>query len=158
MQVGENMWILLAICGLIPVVYLGHLLSKLDMFVAKGSVQIENSMTPTAIVLGETEQAKQITVLLEMNSILVFHLTEPFLFEPNQNFCYLFALSENDADNIVLCKIGKRVYSIEKMISLCNDRCNESMFIHEEIDYLSGEESTAQMIYQVLLPKANGKM
>ncbi|MGE4284517.1 MAG: hypothetical protein AB7G87_12500 [Clostridia bacterium] len=152
------MWVLLIIGGLIPFVYFGYLVSKLDKFLAQGGFAMEDDkMCPIAIVLGQTELAKQITNLLREDKIPVFPLTEPFLLEREKNFCYLFALSENDADNIVLCKIGKKVYGVNKMISLCNDRRNEGMFISERIRYLSGENITAQTIYRTVLQETEAK-
>jgi hypothetical protein len=145
------MWILLALGFLIPFVYIGYLLSKLDKFLEEtGAVIEDRKKSPVAIVLGSTDLAKQVGELLEKNRIRVFHLTEPFLLEREQNFRYMFALSENDADNIVLCKIGKEVYSIEKIISLCNDPRNEGMFLGERIRYLSVQGVTAHMLYQAV--------
>src|SRR5665647_1259517 len=114
------MWILLLIGCLIPLIFIGYLMSKLDKFIGEGGVGTENNeICPVAIVLGETELAKEITKLLEKSNIPIYPLTEPFLLEQAQDLRYLFALSDNDADNIVLCKIGKKLYNIEKMISLC---------------------------------------
>jgi hypothetical protein len=37
----------------------------------------------------------------------VIHLTDPFQLAQERKLCYLFALSESDADNIAFYKIGK---------------------------------------------------
>ena len=146
------MWIVLVMGCLIPLVYIGYLMSKLDKFIAEGGVGTENNeIYPVAIVLGETELAKELAKLLEKSSISIFPLTEPFLLEREQNLRYLFALSDNDADNIVLCKIGKKLYNIEKMISICNDRRNVGMFMSEKIVYMTSDEVTAQMLYQAVI-------
>ena len=153
------MWLLLIISLLIPIVLIGYSISKVDLFLAKGGFTKEIEETrPTAIVLGKTELARQVTELLERNAIPVFRLTEPFLVDQTNNFCYLFALSKNDADNIILCKIGKRVYSIEKMISLCNDRMSEGLFMSEGIRYMAGNEVTAQNLYQAILPEMEAEL
>ena len=149
------MWLLLIMSILILVVFIGYFISKVDRFLDKGGFEKEltvvDEVRPTAIVLGKTELARQIVELLQKNAIPVFSLAEPFLIEQNQNFCYLFALSENDADNIILCKIGLKVYNVKKTISLCNNRVSEDMFISEGIRYTTGKEVTAQMLYQALL-------
>ena len=145
------MRILLVIGFLIPVVYIGHLMTKLDRFLGQGGFQLKyNEMIPVAILLGGTDLAKQVERLLQENGIPVLTLSEPFLLQ-QQNFRYLFALSENDADNIVLCKVVKKIYIVEKIISLCNDRRNESMFKGEEIPYVLEENVTAQMIYEFVV-------
>jgi hypothetical protein len=146
------MSILIIVSLLVPVIYLGYLLSKLDKFLEKGGFVMEKDETyPIAIVLGESNLAKQMTELLEKNKISVWPLKEPFLIEQEKSFQYIFALSESDADNIVLCKIGKKLFNVEQIISFCNERRNENMFINEKIRYLAGEDITAQMLYQVVL-------
>lgn len=148
------MWFLIAVGCIIPFVFLGHLLSRLDKFLDGGGFQNEeNKVSPTAVVLGVTELAIQITGILKNEGITVLTLTEPFLLEQGQNFEYLFALSDNDTDNIILCKIGRKVYNIDKMISICNDFQNKNMFKTENIRYLSRQEVTAQMLYQAVLQK-----
>lgn len=153
------MWILLIIGFMIPLVYIGHLMSKLDKFLGKEGIQAQDdAICPVAIIFGEANLAKQVTQLLKKDGVPVLTLTEPFLVQQEQCFRYLFALSENDADNIVLCKIGKKVYNIEKIISLCNDRRNEEMFMSEKIRYLPCENVTAQLLYESVLHSAEVEM
>jgi hypothetical protein len=109
---------------------------------------------PLAVVMGETDLAKSMVDYLTVKEIPVFSLSEPVLLERGKNFDYLFALSGNDADNIVLCKIGRKVYCIDKIISLCNDRENERMFAKEKIRYLSGKDVKASMFFNAVLQKA----
>lgn len=132
--------------------YFGYRVMKMiDNFIAVSNVSEDTKTYPIAIVLGKTELANQVIALLEKNRIRVLYLTEPFLIEQEQQFTYLFALSENDADNIVLYKIGFKLYGLEKMIALCNDSRNESMFNKEKIHFLSARGVTAQMIYDTVL-------
>ena len=153
------MWILLIIGFVIPLVYIGHLMSKLDKFLGKEGIKAQDdAICPVAIVLGAADLAKLVTQFLEKDGIPVLTLTEPFLVQKEQCFRYLFALSENDADNLVLCKIGKKVYNIENIISLCNDRRNEGMFKSEKIRYLMGENVTAQLIYESVLHSTEVEM
>lgn len=153
------MWILQLIGFLIPFIYIGYLMSKLDKFLAKGGLIIkEDEIYSSAIVLGETDIAKQTTELLQKNAVYVLTLKEPFLLEQEQNFGYLFALSDKDIDNIILCKVAKKVYSIEKIISLCNDGKNEGMFMSEKIRYFSGENITAEMLYHLVLQETEVKV
>ena len=153
------MWILLIIGFVIPVVYIGYLISKLDKFLEEEGIKVQDdTICPVAIVLGGADLAKQVTQLLQKDGISVLTLTEPFLVQQEQCFRYLFALSDNDADNIVLCKIGKKVYNIEKIISLCNDRRNEGMLMSEKIKYLTGANVTAQLIYERVLNSTEVEM
>lgn len=153
------MWMLLVIVFLIPLFYIGYLMSKLDKFLEKGGFKTkDDEICPVAIVLGTTDIAKQIIAILQNNTIPILILAEPFLLKQEQSFRYVFALSESDMDNMVLCKIVKKVYSVEKIISLCNDRKNEGMFMSEKIRYLLSENVTAQMIYQSVMQETEGEL
>lgn len=149
------MWFLLILGTLFPVVFIGYYVTKLDMFLEKGGFQkAENEIQTVAIVFGASALTKDITVLLQENKIQVFPLHDPILLEQGRNFRYLFALSEKDADNIVICKICRRLYGTDKMISLCNDRLNERMFISEGIRYMPYKEATARLLYQLVLTES----
>jgi hypothetical protein len=153
------MGLLLIIGFIIPFVFLGYFIIRLDRFLAKNAMVIDDdAILPGAIVLGRNELAMRIIDLLERDRIQVIHLTEPFMFKREQNLRYLFALSENDADNIVLCKIGKKTYDIEEMISICNDRRNERMFVSEKIHYLLSEKLTAQVLYKIVVKETEMKL
>lgn len=146
------MWVLLIVSIMVPVCIIGYYIFKLDRFLEQDSrKKAKAEPSPVAIVLGSSELVKEITGLLRQNTIEIFHITEPFLFIQEGSFRYLFALSEKDADNIVICKIGRKIYNIEQMISLCNDRMNEGMFIKEGIRYMYGTQTTAQKLYQSVL-------
>ena len=146
----------LLILGFIALfIYFGYyVMTKLDKFLAeKGFAAEKDEIRPAAVIMGETALAKEIGGLLERDGIRVLRITEPFLIEQGQNLRYLFALSENDADNIVLYKIGFKVYGMEKMISLCNDSRNEGIFIREGIRCLLREKATAGLLYQAVMRK-----
>lgn len=148
------MWVLLLLSIFILLAFIGFFISKVDLFLDEGGFTKEYDDTaPAAIVMGKTEIARQVTELLEKNEIPVFFLAEPFLFEQARKFRCLFALSEDDVDNIVLCKIGKKIYNIEKMICLCNDHKCEGLLIHEGIPFIPDMEVTAQLLYQAVLQK-----
>lgn len=143
------MKILLAICFLVPFIYFGYLMSRLDKFLANNAVSIGKAdKSPRAIVLGRTDLARRMTNLLENKGIKVINLEDPFQLVQEQKLCCLFALSERDADNIAFCKIGKKLYGIEDMISICNDKRNENMFKSENISYLLNENAAVGELFQ----------
>lgn len=146
------MWLLLLLSIFLVVVFIGYFISKIDVFLDKGGFVREYvQICPFAIVMGETELAMQVIELLKKDAIPVFRLTEPYLAEQEHKFRCLFALSGDDADNIVLCKIGKKIYNIEKIICLCSDRKNEGLLKNEGISYLTDREATAELLYQAVL-------
>lgn len=151
------MKILLVISFLVPLIYIWHIISKLDDLPPGNEVPIAgNSKTANAIVLGSTSLAKKTTGLLEDKGFQVIRLTDPFQLAQERKLCYLFALSESDADNIAFYKLGKKLYCIENLISICNDKRNENMFICENISYLLAEKTSADELIQIVLqPEVN---
>ena len=149
---GVIMKILLVISFFIPLIYIGYLVTKLDRFLSGNSDAATSTVNPSsAIVLGSTNIATKTAELLEDMGIQVIHLLDPFQLIKEQKLCYLFALSESDADNIAFCKIGKKLYGIDSMISICNDMKNENMFISENIRYLSIERISAAKLIKLVL-------
>lgn len=152
------MKILLVISFLIPLIFMGYLMSKLDVFLSNNALSIESTeKSANAIVLGRTVLAGETIELLESKGLQVLHLTDPFQLAQERKLCYLFALSESDADNIAFYKIGKRVYCIENIISICNDNRNENMFKSENINYLLREKTSADKLFQIVLQQPEVK-
>jgi hypothetical protein len=146
------MKILLLISFLVPLIYIWYLISKLgDFLEGKAVPNVITGNSASAIVLGSTKLAKHTTELLEDKGFQVVCLTDPFQLTQERKLCYLFALSESDADNIAFYKIGKKLYCLENLISICNDKRNESMFISENINYLLSEKTSAVRLIQLVL-------
>jgi len=152
------MKILLILFFLAPFIYFGYLMTRLDGFLA-GNIKEANGLSDysSAIVLGENDLAGQVCQLLQEHQIKVIRMLEPSLFEREQRHKYLFALSENDADNIVLCKVGKKLYNIEAMIAVCNERKHEGMFQGEKIPYQLKERAAAQSVYKAVFKELRVK-
>lgn len=145
------MKLLLVISFLIPLVYIWYLISRLgDFLEVKGIQAVDQDEPESSIVLGETRLAENTTRLLEKKGIRVIRLTDPFQLIQEKKLYYLFALSDSDADNIAVSKIGKKLYCIKRSIGICNDRKNENMFINEKVNYvLAGETSPEKLILMV---------
>lgn len=147
------MKILLILCFSAIFLCFGYfIMARIDSFLAQGGFEDDkNNVSPVAVVFGKTDLTKEVTSLLRNRRINVLQLNEPFMVEQGKSFCYLFALSDNDTDNIILCKIGGKIYGIEKMICICNDRVNIGIFKKEMVPYLLTEGTTAQMLYEAVL-------
>lgn len=145
------MKILLVICFLGPFIYFGYLMSRLDKFLENNAAAIsDNSNSASAIILGRTDLAANTTKILEDNGIHVISLADPFQLIREQKLYYMLALSENDADNIAFCKLGKKLYGIDKIISLCNDKRNEYMFVSENLKYFLNKKTSVEDMFQHL--------
>lgn len=152
------MKILLVISFLIPIIYVGYLMSRLDNYLAGNARSISGTNSASAIVLGETRLAKRAIDILEEKGIKVVNLTEPFQLAQERKLCYLYALSDSDADNIAFCRIGKKLYCIENMLSICNDSRNENMFKSENINYLLREKTSSDKLLLEVLQQLEVKL
>ena len=138
---------LLIVVLIIPIVFVGYLASRLDRFLeVKGFAREDDMPIPTAAVLGDSELSRQVAGDLESRKIKVVTISEPLKIMQKQYINYLFALSDDDADNITLCKIARKVYGTSKIVSLCNDKRNLNMYAAEGIQCISGMETAAQSI------------
>lgn len=148
------MKLLLVISFIIPLTYIWYLISKLGDFLESKEIQAAAPVEQaSSIVLGDTILVEKTTRLLERKGIRVICLTDPFQLIQEKELCYLFALSNSDADNIAFCKIGKKLYCIKKSFGICNDRKNENMFISEKINYLLVEETSPEKLILMVQPE-----
>lgn len=153
---GRPMLMLLLI--IIPfialLIYIGHYISRLDTYLnSRGFISVNNVYPKSAIVFGNTGIAKQAAIHLEKSNIPVFALPEPYILERDKDFRYLLALSDNDADNLLMCKIGRKIYGIENMISLCNDTANASIFASEDICYMTAQALNIKTLCDYMLAR-----
>jgi len=146
------MKLILVISFLIPLVFIWYLISKLGDFLDNGPISAVDSVEPaSSIVLGSSRLAEKTTGLLEEKGLRVIRLTDPYQLTREKKLHYLFALSDSDADNIALSKIGKKLYCIKRSIGICNDRKNESMFMSEKVNYILIKEASAEKLIQMVL-------
>ncbi|HWR61168.1 MAG TPA: hypothetical protein VN580_06120 [Clostridia bacterium] len=148
------MKLILVISFLIPLAFIWYLISALGVFLDNNAIPPANSMEPAgSIILGSSGLAEKIAGLLQEKGFRVIRPADPFQLIQEKRLCYLFALSESDADNIAFSKIGKKLYCIKKSISICNDRRNESMFVNEKVNYVLVGEASAEKLIQMVLPQ-----
>ncbi len=139
------MLILIIIPIIAVFIYIGIRLNKVDRYLnERGFIAIEPN--PAAIILGEGEISMHVAALLEKRGIESYMLSEPYILNHEKPFRYLFALSGDDADNILMCKIARKIYRVEEMISLCSDRANEDIYRSENIPYILTETVNADTL------------
>lgn len=145
------MELFLVISLFIPVIIIGYYVSKLDNFMKKGGFKDPGETERAAIILGNGTIAEEVAGILQSKRIQAYRAAGPVMAENKRgHYDYLFALSDNDADNIVVCKICKKVYSVEKIISLCNDRLNEALFMSEGIPFIHGRYAKAEELCRLV--------
>jgi len=149
-------YILIAVICIGPFIYLGHVLSKLDNFLDKNSIAPQNDKNqPYAVVFGKTKIADQVKDKLNHKNIPIYSISTPYLFEQGYEFRYLFALSDDDSDNIAISIVGKKIYNIDHILSICNDLNYANAFREDGIQYYQSNKVSAEMLCQILERKVD---
>jgi hypothetical protein len=152
------MWLLVVAGTLIPLAYIGYLLSRFDRFVKKGGFVSDTPTTElTAAVMGDGEMSRELAEMLKKDKINILKLKGPDLSEQMRSCSCLFAISESDIDNLVLCRVGRKLFNIDRIIGLCNDTKNENLFQSENIPYFTKGTVSAQKLYQVMTRQTETK-
>ncbi len=152
------MWFLvIALCIVIPFVCIEHLMPRVERFFETSEFEENSSGRYMALVIGKNELADETVRLLKVQNIRVLLEAEPFMPGQNQEFHYIFALSDNDVDNILMCRIGKKTYNINNIIGLCNDIRNERIYKSEGIPFFYNKDITAKAIIQTILQEKEAR-
>lgn len=80
-----------------------------------------------ALVLCQKEQREIREALIQRHIQVEF--THDLLFKKDwKDITYLIAASDNDADNLSFCNIGKKLYQPTVILSVCNEVENQRLF------------------------------
>ena len=148
------MWIFAFICIMCFIACLGYfLMSRIGNYLEhqQNAEALDNSGLQTVAVLGGSLFTEEVCRLLEENRIKVFHVIEPLFIETGRRFSFLLALSDSDADNIIFALIGKKIYNLDNMIAVCNDRKDESIFQSKKLRYVFAEGLSAIDVVKTVL-------
>ena len=105
------------------------LAKKFDGFLAKGNFRPRPAAHETKEILlyGAPALLRPISLLLEQNGVGADYSDAPLLCE-NAAYLYVFALSESDLDNLLLCADARRALRGVKTIARCNNSVYRPLF------------------------------
>jgi len=120
----------------------------LDRFLDRQRKQVpeEAGSEQEVLLFGGTDSAKEMEKILSFRKIPYLHISKESEIDRGLVYHYLFALSDDDLDNIMMCRIGERIFSIpgDNMVSLCNSAENRKIFEEKGIPYqMRGADLTA---------------
>ncbi|HQQ89477.1 MAG TPA: hypothetical protein PLU82_04535 [Oscillospiraceae bacterium] len=89
------------------------------------------------LLFGGTDSAKEMEKILSFKKIPYLHVSKEFEIDRGLVYHYLFALSDDDLDNIMMCRIGERIFGVPEgnMVSLCNSTEHRKIFEEKGIPY-----------------------
>jgi hypothetical protein len=145
-------WLL--IVGMIFVFIFGlYLMKRIDKFFDKKDVSPEEHKPlitdrAFALVFGSTELSDELVKILKSNAIDYEQIDDENQLYEIDNYSHLFAISDNDVDNLLICVVADRSGVEYQKIARCNSLDNQNIYHQNHIPYLSGETITAQSLYR----------
>lgn len=128
-------------------------MKKFDRFLDRQKAYVQKKAEPEQAVLlfGGTDSAKEMKKILAFEGVPCLHISQESEIDRELSYCYLFALSDNDLDNMMICRIGERILGVpgNKMVSLCNRTEHRKIFEEEGIPYRMRGTDVADMLYDV---------
>ncbi len=116
------------------IIILGYyLMNGLDAFLTGGVFINPSSKNVSHILLfGLSSDSEIINVLEDIN--VIYDLTDNECFTPLNIYKIVFACSDNDMNNLMICSSAKRadynIYTVAK----CNNKLYETVFRRDEVD------------------------
>jgi hypothetical protein len=145
-------WLL--IVGMIFVFIFGlFIMKRIDRFFDKREVSL-NEHTPMeteqtlALIYGSSSLSEELVKILKSNAIDYEKIEDENQLYQIDYYSHLFAISDNDVDNLLICVVADRRGSECQKIARCNSLDNQNIFHQNHISYLSGENISAQSLYR----------
>ncbi len=125
-------------------------MKKLDRFLNRQKAHAPEKADPeeAALLFGGTDSAKEMEKILSRKGIPCLRISQESEIDRGLVYCCLFALSDNDLDNMMICRIGERILGVpgDKMVSLCNSAEHRKIFEEEGIPYRMQGTDVADMV------------
>ncbi|MHB1154091.1 MAG: NAD-binding protein [Eubacteriales bacterium] len=122
------------VLSILCIIILGYyLMKRLDAFLAGGVLINPSSKNISHILLfGLSSDTEIINVLEDMN--VIYDLTDNECFTPLNIYKMVFACSDNDMNNLMICSSAKRSDNNIYTVAKCNNRLYETVFRRDDVD------------------------
>ena len=146
--------VLLVIIGAAYTFLIGmFMMRKIDGWLDSGGLKTEKpGIEPVDIVIfGRDRLAFELCQMLremKLEPVLVHELMFRREWKCAQ---YIIALSDSDVDNLSMCNIGKKFYTLKMALCICNEPGNKKLFQRAGIQVLERDnQTTAETIYEMI--------
>ncbi len=124
---------LLVLLSAIAFILLGYfLMNKVDRFIESEDFRINDiydeyrdcngAYENVILIYGKNDLSNLVTALCNSKGYRYIAMAESNNINRELKYSCLLVLSHSDADNLMLSSIGLKVYSIPKVVALCNDQ------------------------------------
>jgi hypothetical protein len=114
-----------------------------------------NTESKNALIFGKQDLSDEIIDLLERQNITYEKITDFIDLNKTGKYYYLFAVDDNDFENLLACTFCEKVMGITKRIAICNCFENIKVFRDNHIPFLCGYSITADSLVSELIPPVN---
>ena len=114
--------------------------------------KIINSDKSLAIVYGNSDLSSELVQIMTNQGIDFIHIEEENQLYHIGYFSHLFAISESDIDNLMICVVADRIMEVYEKIAICNCVEDQNIFHQNHIQYLDGNRIAAQTLFHTLFP------
>lgn len=111
--------------------------------------------TEKALIFGKLPISLNIMELLDKYDVAYALIKDINELNISYSYNYLFAVDDNDFENLMICSICKKMMGINKIISVCNLSNNKKIFEDNHIKYLFGTDIVANQLVFSLLSTEN---
>ena len=116
----------------------------------KEKEHIKNNIT---IIFGDTDVAYRLIILLKHENIDYVHVNDENQIDMTAKYNHLFAVSDDDYKNIMMCIIGEKNLKIKDKIAVCNCQDNKEVYNHNHISWEFGSYICENTLFQKIFPK-----
>lgn len=79
-------------------------------------------------VYGNSKLSKKVSEYINNNGIKYDVINEDTMMRKEKNYDYIFILSDDDLDNLMMCTICRKECTVKNIIVVCNDFYNKRLF------------------------------
>lgn len=130
-----------------------YLMRNVDRFMEKGGFEAEEQVGVSAIVFGEEEKTEEICCYLEAKGIMPIRIEEIMFLKDWDNIQYVIAVSDSDQDNITICNLGRKIYALKDLVSICNEQENYAMYLRAGIHLARAADAVTEQIDRIIKRK-----
>lgn len=146
-------WLIISMLVIASIIY--YLMRRLDHVLTKLSTNTEHPQRSAsdkhyALILGENQIADHLKTILDSNKIEYLHIKDEHKLDKSKKYNRIFAVSNDDLSNLMVCIIVNKLMGDCKTIAICNQLQDRNLFEQNNIPYLQPQEFRGDTLLQFI--------
>ncbi len=114
------------------------------------SDEVPLDFSKEALIYGEAALCNEISDILYKNKISSDIFYDIDKIDKSYPYKYLFAVYNDDLENLTICSIASKIMDIRNIIAICNKQYNQKIFAENHISYLLKNSSASEIVFTLL--------